>query len=43
MALSDTTIRQVKAVGKAYILGDIDGLSLVVSPEGNKSWHFRCS
>lgn len=43
MALSDTTIRQAKAVGKAYTLGDTDGLALAVSPEGNKSWHFRYS
>ncbi|UQS92855.1 integrase arm-type DNA-binding domain-containing protein [Pseudomonas chlororaphis subsp. piscium] len=43
MALSDTTIRQAKAAGKAYTLGDTDGLSLAVSPEGNKSWHFRYS
>ncbi|BEN05854.1 hypothetical protein SMETH9_11800 [Serratia marcescens] len=41
MALSDTTIRQAKAVAKACTLGDSDGLALAVSPEGNKSWHFR--
>ncbi|HAF2412850.1 TPA: DUF4102 domain-containing protein [Salmonella enterica] len=41
MALSDTAIRQAKATGKAYTLGDIDGLSLAVSSEGGKSWHFR--
>ncbi|MBH2747340.1 DUF4102 domain-containing protein [Serratia marcescens] len=43
MALSDTTIRQAKAVAKACTLGDTDGLALAVSPEGNKSWHFRYS
>lgn len=43
MALSDTTIRQAKAKSKAYTIGDTDGLSLAVSPEGGKSWHFRCS
>ncbi|HCF1725678.1 TPA: DUF4102 domain-containing protein, partial [Pseudomonas aeruginosa] len=43
MALSDTAIRQAKASGKAYTLGDTDGLSLAVSPEGGKSWHFRYS
>ncbi|WP_025810121.1 tyrosine-type recombinase/integrase [Pseudomonas chlororaphis] len=43
MALSDTTIRQAKAVGKAYTLGDTDGLALAVSPDGSKSWHFRYS
>ncbi|WJV25481.1 MULTISPECIES: tyrosine-type recombinase/integrase [Pseudomonas] len=43
MALSDTTVRQAKALGRAYTLGDTDGLALAVSPEGNKSWHFRYS
>ncbi|MGV8400866.1 tyrosine-type recombinase/integrase [Pseudomonas aeruginosa] len=43
MALSDTTVRQAKITGKAYTLGDIDGLSLAISPEGGKSWHFRYS
>lgn len=43
MALSNTAIRQAKASGKAYTLGDTDGLSLAVSPEGGKSWHFRYS
>jgi hypothetical protein len=41
MALTDTAVRQVKATGKAYTLGDRDGLSLAVSPQGGKSWHFR--
>lgn len=41
MALSDTAVRQAKVTGKAYTLGDIDGLSLAVSAEGGKSWHFR--
>jgi hypothetical protein len=41
MALTDTTVRQAKATGKAYTIGDIDGLSLAVSPKGGKSWHFR--
>lgn len=41
MALSDLVVRQAKATGKAYTLPDIDGLSLAVSPAGNKSWHFR--
>ena len=41
MALSDLAIRQAKATGKAYTLGDRDGLSLAVSPQGGKSWHFR--
>jgi integrase len=41
MALTNTTVRQAKATGKAYTLGDLDGLSLAVSPKGGKSWHFR--
>jgi integrase len=43
MALSDTTVRQAKAAGKAYTLGDTDGLSLGVTASGGKSWHFRYS
>jgi len=41
MALSDLVVRQAKATGKAYTLPDIDGLSLAVTPTGNKTWHFR--
>jgi integrase len=41
MALTDTAVRQAKATGTAYTLGDLDGLSLAVSPQGGKSWHFR--
>ena len=41
MALSDLAVRQAKATGSAYTLGDIDGLSLNVSAHGGKSWHFR--
>lgn len=41
MALSDLAVRQAKAAGKAYTLGDLDGLSLAVAPEGGKSWHYR--
>ncbi|HCM5829491.1 integrase arm-type DNA-binding domain-containing protein [Klebsiella pneumoniae] len=41
MALSDMAVRQAKATGKAYTLGDIDGLSLAVSVLGSRSWHFR--
>lgn len=43
MALSDATVRQAKATGKDYTLGDSDGLSLGVSGAGGKSWHFRYS
>lgn len=41
MALSDLIVRQAKATGKLYNLPDLDGLGLVVSPVGGKSWHFR--
>lgn len=41
MALSDMAVRQAKANGKAYTLGDIDGLSLSVTAQGGRSWHFR--
>lgn len=41
MALSDLIIRQAKATGKTYNLPDLDGLGLVVSAVGGKSWHFR--
>ncbi|PAU86603.1 integrase [Pseudomonas sp. WN033] len=41
MALSDMAVRQAKATGKAYTLGDIDGLSLSVTAQGGRSWHFR--
>lgn len=43
MALSDATVRQAKATGKDYTLGDSDGLSLGVTAAGGKSWHFRYS
>lgn len=41
MALSDMAVRQARATGKAYTLGDIDGLSLAVTDIGGRSWHFR--
>lgn len=41
MALSDAAVRQAKATGKDYTLGDIDGLSLAVTATGGRSWHFR--
>lgn len=41
MALSDMAVRQTKATGKAYTLGDTDGLSLAVTDQGGRSWHFR--
>lgn len=41
MALSDATVRQARATGKDYTLGDIDGLSLAVTASGGRSRHFR--
>ncbi|ABI58299.1 tyrosine-type recombinase/integrase [Nitrosomonas eutropha] len=41
MALSDMAVRQARATGKNYTLGDIDGLSLAVTAQGGRSWHFR--
>ncbi|QLF92138.1 tyrosine-type recombinase/integrase [Pseudomonas sp. ABC1] len=41
MALSDMAVRKSKATGKAYTLGDIDGLSLAVTAQGGRTWHFR--
>ena len=41
MALSDLAVRQATATGKPCTLGDLDGLSLAIAPEGGKSWHYR--
>ncbi|MFA7579950.1 MAG: integrase arm-type DNA-binding domain-containing protein [Castellaniella sp.] len=41
MALSDLTVRQARAARKTYNLPDTDGLGLVVTPTGGKSWHLR--
>lgn len=41
MALTDPHVRNAKATGKVYNLGDLDGLSLIVSANGGKAWHFR--
>ncbi|MGR0064268.1 tyrosine-type recombinase/integrase [Bordetella bronchiseptica] len=41
MGLTDFAIRQAKATDRPYTLGDSDGLSLVISAQGRKSWHFR--
>lgn len=41
MPLSDTAVRQAKPKDKAYTLTDADGLSLFVTPNGTKAWHFR--
>jgi len=41
VALTDVHIRNAKATGKVYTQGDYDGLSLFVSAQGSKAWHFR--
>jgi hypothetical protein len=41
--LSDLKVRQAKATGTPYTLADFDGLSLFVSGNGTKAWHFRFS
>jgi hypothetical protein len=41
MGLSDLTVRQAKAAKKTYNIPDTDGLGLVVTPAGGKSWHLR--
>ncbi|MGG2509392.1 tyrosine-type recombinase/integrase [Pseudomonas aeruginosa] len=41
MPLSDTAVRQARASGKAYTLGDSRGLALAIAASGSKSWHFR--
>jgi hypothetical protein len=39
--LTDMTVRQAKATGKPYTIADFDGLSLFVSANGARTWHFR--
>jgi hypothetical protein len=39
--LTDMMLRQAKATGKSYTIADFDGLSLFVSANGTKLWHFR--
>ncbi|MGF7468935.1 tyrosine-type recombinase/integrase [Alcaligenes phenolicus] len=40
-SLTDAATRQAKATGHPYTLADSDGLSLAVSAQGSKLWHFR--
>lgn len=39
--LNDMQIRRAKPETKAYTLGDGQGLSLLIEPNGSKSWRFR--
>lgn len=41
MPLNDMQIRGAKPEAKAYTLGDGQGLSLLIEPNGSKSWRFR--
>ncbi|KAA8995391.1 tyrosine-type recombinase/integrase [Affinibrenneria salicis] len=43
MALTDAVARQARITGKAYTLNDTGGLSLFVTANGAKKWHFRFS
>ena len=38
--LNELAIRNAKPKEKTYKLSDGDGLYLVVTPQGNKWWHF---
>ena len=40
MALSDLTIRKLKATDKPYKKADVLGLYLLVSPNGSKLWRY---
>lgn len=40
-AFNDMQIRRAKPEAKAYTLGDGQGLSLLIEPNGSKSWRFR--
>ena len=39
--LSDTQIRHAKAADKQYTIADGQGLSVMVRPNGTKSWLYR--
>ena len=41
MPLNDMQIRRAKPEAKSYTLGDGQGLSLLIEPNGSKSWRFR--
>ena len=41
MPLNDMQIRRAKPEARAYTLGDGQGLSLLIEPNGSKSWRFR--
>ncbi|MFP1878043.1 Arm DNA-binding domain-containing protein [Lonsdalea quercina] len=41
MVLTDAVARQARTTDKAYTLNDTDGLSLFVTANGAKKYHFR--
>lgn len=41
MRLTDVKIRQTNPTSKMQRLADGNGLYLVITPKGNKVWHFR--
>ncbi|WP_205438613.1 Arm DNA-binding domain-containing protein, partial [Edwardsiella tarda] len=41
MPLNGMQIRRAKLEATAYTLGDGQGLSLLIAPNGSKSWRFR--
>ncbi|POD91771.1 hypothetical protein BV921_20830 [Pectobacterium odoriferum] len=41
MPLNDMQIRRAKSEVKSYTIGDTLGLSLLIEPNGSKSWRFR--
>lgn len=41
MPLTDVQIRKLKPLEKQYSVSDINGLSLLVKPNGSKLWRIR--
>lgn len=41
MSLTNLTIKNAKAIGKAYKLFDVKGLYLLISPIGGKTWRYK--
>ncbi len=41
MSVNDMQIRRAKPDAKAYTLSDGAGLSMLIEPNGSKSWRFR--
>ena len=41
MALTDNECKKAQPKDKQYRLSDLNGLSLIVTPKGNKYWNVR--